>query len=87
MAGSGWADEINNSSRIQNLKVDLLKEAEARMGADDDLQQQIDSEVQERMEADSAEAADRDLGDADLQQQINTIELHFPSSWILLIFA
>lgn len=57
IAGAGWADEINNSSRIQNLEVDFLNEAETRMGAD------------------SAESADRIQGDADLQQQIDTIEL------------
>lgn len=82
MAGIGWADEINNNSRIQNLEVDLLKEAEARMGADSaeamdrylgdtGLQQQIINEAQQRMDADSTEAAARNQGDADLQLQLD----------------
>jgi len=43
MAGSGWADVINNSSRIQNLEVDLADETSTRIIVDNSLQEQIDN--------------------------------------------
>jgi len=42
-AGIGWADEINNNSRIQNLEVDLADETTTRIIVDNSLQDQIDN--------------------------------------------
>jgi len=42
-AGISWADEVNNSSRIQNLEVDIADETATRIIVDNSLQDQIDN--------------------------------------------